>query len=349
MFEDYVDKHQRRCERIDLELQNVTNDEEAFCVRRKKGLGGSDMSALLGLSKWKTPFKLWCEKTDRTPAFKGNLATAVGHWCEDFVAQAYEKLTGYKTVECNPVTHKDKPFLVANFDRLVVSDDKVIKGLECKTTGYNFSVFDLKGRERAKWGEQNVYANHELVSSSDEIDPEYYAQVQFYLSVSGLFSWDVGVLINNNDLRFYTVKRDEAFIANMLKKAEEFWCYNVLDDNAPEQTFEDLKEAPAEPVAIEASDELIKACQDYKAIKAEIAALEDKLKEPKNLIAKLLKNNEKATVMSEKGKAKTLVSFKGMSKSSLDKKSFMTDCPQSYNDYKAHLKSTQTARILRVY
>ena len=32
---------------------------------RKAGIGGSDCSAAVGLSRWKSPFMLWSEKTDR--------------------------------------------------------------------------------------------------------------------------------------------------------------------------------------------------------------------------------------------------------------------------------------------
>ena len=30
---------------------------------RKTGIGGSDMAAIMGLSKWKSPLDIWLEKT----------------------------------------------------------------------------------------------------------------------------------------------------------------------------------------------------------------------------------------------------------------------------------------------
>lgn len=37
-----------------------------FLKRRKTGIGGSDVAAVLGLSKWKTPYQLWLDKTSDT-------------------------------------------------------------------------------------------------------------------------------------------------------------------------------------------------------------------------------------------------------------------------------------------
>ena len=37
-----------------------------FLKRRKTGIGGSDVAAVLGLSKWKTRYQLWVDKTTDT-------------------------------------------------------------------------------------------------------------------------------------------------------------------------------------------------------------------------------------------------------------------------------------------
>lgn len=351
MFElkQYQDKHQQRLVHIDEKLKGVTDEMERFRLNRKKGLGGSDMSALLGTSKYRTTHQVWLEKTGRSEGFKGNLATAFGQYAEDFVAQYYAAQTGYSVSEANTVICPEHPFLLANFDRLVLKDGKIIGGLECKTTGYNFPALDWKGRSRPKWGEQNVYANHELISSSDEIDPDYYGQVQFYLGVSGLDWWDVGVLISNHDLRFYRVFKDEQFISNMFRTAEIFWCKNVLDDIEPAQVYDDIININPTVKQIDANQELRDICAEYRLIKKQISELENKLTPVKNKIAFLMKNNEKAVYMGDKGKNKTLVTFRGSTKSTLDEESFKTKCPIAYKQYLNHFKTVTTSRILRVY
>ena len=38
-------------------------DREQFIIDRKKGLGGSDIAAIMGISPWKTPMDVYLEKT----------------------------------------------------------------------------------------------------------------------------------------------------------------------------------------------------------------------------------------------------------------------------------------------
>ena len=38
---------------------------EQFLRERRSGIGGSDVAAILGLSRWKTAYQVWQEKTGR--------------------------------------------------------------------------------------------------------------------------------------------------------------------------------------------------------------------------------------------------------------------------------------------
>ena len=40
-------------------------DRIAFLEARKAGIGGSDIGAIMGLSKWKSPVDVWLDKTGR--------------------------------------------------------------------------------------------------------------------------------------------------------------------------------------------------------------------------------------------------------------------------------------------
>ena len=39
---------------------------EKWLEYRRMGIGGSDVAALLGISKWKSPLELWLEKTGQS-------------------------------------------------------------------------------------------------------------------------------------------------------------------------------------------------------------------------------------------------------------------------------------------
>jgi len=45
-------------------MQNpMPRTRQEWLQERRKGIGGSDAAAVLGLSKWKTPYALWLKKT----------------------------------------------------------------------------------------------------------------------------------------------------------------------------------------------------------------------------------------------------------------------------------------------
>ena len=43
-------------------------NREAWLSERKKGIGGSDASVIVGLNKWTSPFTRWMEKTGQAEA-----------------------------------------------------------------------------------------------------------------------------------------------------------------------------------------------------------------------------------------------------------------------------------------
>ena len=42
----------------------MTISRENFVERRRSGIGGSDISAIVGLSDWSTPYDVWRSKVD---------------------------------------------------------------------------------------------------------------------------------------------------------------------------------------------------------------------------------------------------------------------------------------------
>lgn len=55
--ERYMIERFRQCKKTERHL--------AWLKSRKAGVGGSDMSTILGLNSFKTPYELWLEKTGR--------------------------------------------------------------------------------------------------------------------------------------------------------------------------------------------------------------------------------------------------------------------------------------------
>lgn len=219
---------------------------------RQSGIGGSDVAAILGLSKWRTPLDVYNSKVGEVSDEGDNASMEWGRRLEPVIRQAYSDKTG-RAVECPGHLFRsgDHPFMIANVDGLCA--DRV---LEIKTA-----------RTGADWGEEGT----------DEI-PEYYlTQVQHYMTVTGKELCDVAVLIGASDFRIYTVKNDPELAALLIKEEEKFWqCVMDHTPPAPRSLAEISKTFPvSRPETIEATDEVAKALDTLRAVREEM----DKAKE----------------------------------------------------------------------
>jgi len=204
-----------------------------FTQDRRKYLGGSDIGAILGVSKYKTPLDVWMEKTGKVENTATNLPIRFGHFAEEFVAQEYARATGYQLLESQDyITHCDHPFLIGHVDRFVVTDSEsnavhASKGgatnhlLECKTAN-PFTV--------SQWGEPG----------SDEVPLSYLAQCHWYLCLTQLARCDLAVLFGNCEFLIYRIHADRELQNALVDKAVSFWQEHVLKDipPAPQSTLD---------------------------------------------------------------------------------------------------------------
>ena len=178
--------------------QLITNDVKQ---NRHLYIGGSDISAIMGMSKWKTALKLWCEKTQRvqSPDLSNVEAVELGNDLEEFVARKFSQKTG-KQVRRSPKVyqHPDYPYMVAHIDRLITNSEEL---LECKTT----SVF-----KKDEW-------------ENEEIPQEYILQVMWYLGITGRKVGYIAVLIGGQSFKYKKIEFDSELFDVMVTKAKEFW------------------------------------------------------------------------------------------------------------------------------
>ena len=162
-----------------------TANREEWKALRSKYIGGSDAAAVVGMNAYSSPYALWAEKTGKVPGFEGNLATEVGSFLEEFVAQKFAQETGKKVRRCNQSIFNDAyPWAIANIDRDIVGEDA---GLEIKTTdSLNMGKF-----------------------KNGEYPTNYYCQIVHYMAVTGKKRWYLAVLIGNKEFKIFTIERDE--------------------------------------------------------------------------------------------------------------------------------------------
>lgn len=183
---------------------------------RQKGLGGSDIAAVLGLSPYKTPYELYLEKTAPEPIeTRCNEAMKWGVLLEDSIAYGYQEQTGNEVEKCGEFLHPHHPIFFAHPDRLLSGNKK---GLEIKNVSINAS---------SSWGP----------SGSNIIPENYFMQISHYMYVTGFSEWDVAALIGGNTLRIYTFHHNKAFDEIIEESGLNFWKNHVEPRIPPEVSF----------------------------------------------------------------------------------------------------------------
>ena len=72
-------------------------DKLKWLKERQKGIGGSDVGAILGINKWKSPFEVYIDKTEEITEIKeAGEAAYWGSILEDQVAKEFALRTGKK-------------------------------------------------------------------------------------------------------------------------------------------------------------------------------------------------------------------------------------------------------------
>lgn len=182
---------------------------------RRKGLGGSDVAGVLGLSPWSSPMSVWCDKMGLSEeSEERNFRLDIGLRLEPVIADLYERETG-RTLAPGPgiITHAKYPFLIGTPDR-VVNMEPI--GVELKTSA--------RGDEFGAPG-------------TDEVPEHYYLQCMHYMEILDFDTWDIALLRGGSEFSIYTIRRDDNFRsiwADVLPRLVEFWEKNVLDNVPPD-------------------------------------------------------------------------------------------------------------------
>lgn len=247
-----------------IDTTQLTRDE--WLGERKRYIGGSDVAAVCGVSKWKTPLDVYNEKLGLSEPFAGNAATKAGLKLEDTIAEWYAEESGFKVVRDNKMRiHKAIPFLAANIDRKILKPD----GYE--TPG----VLEIKT------------AGHYAAKNWDEEPPvDYVMQLQHYLDVTGYAWGEFAVLIDGRDFRRYYQVRDEELIAMKNELLTKFWNENVLKQIPPapinSEDIQTLYSRIEGGKTIEAAPTVAETIEKLRSLKVQIKdlkSIEDELTE----------------------------------------------------------------------
>ncbi len=295
------------------------DDEEAWKIARNKGIGGSDIGPIMGVSPFTSARQVYLQKTGQYPVeFEPGKAAQermrFGHLLEPVVAQEFARRTGMQIVPANAtLVHKDYNWAFANVDRLIVDNDGVPYGvLEVKTASEY---------QKDEWDE-------------GEIMLTYIYQLQWYLFVTGLKVGHFAALVGGNKFFTYEVQRDDELIQKLLVATSDFWYNNVLKLVDPPMQQSDTEFANKVYSNVVNGSELISTdslidelAHTIVECKRDIKLLEKTMEQAQNQIKDLMKENE---ILYTSGH---IVKWSPRKQTRLDTDALKADYPDLYDKY----------------
>lgn len=189
-----------------------------WLAARRHGIGASEISAVLGISPWDSPFSLWYRKLHGWQVADSPEMEA-GRRAEPMIADWFaDNHPGFEVCPGGLWANVHRPWQIASPDRRLFATKRLWRGvLECKT------AFSWEG-----WGE----------SGTDDIPVHYQAQVLWQMDVMGVDTAFVAAFAGL-EFREYIIKRDEKTLVMMRERGRRFW-QSLLDGEPP-----DLDDHPA--------------------------------------------------------------------------------------------------------
>jgi putative phage-type endonuclease len=285
---------------------------------RSKGIGGSEVAAILGLDDFSSPYKVWLNKTGRESNSVDNKYTKAGLILESAVADYFETETKYRIIKTSSnqktFVHPIHQFAVGTPDRLYFSTKVSGKGvLECKTTQMTF----------------------------DNVPDKWFMQLQWYLGIIGLKYGGVAWLEHGLDFKYKEYEFDREFFKYMIEAVRKFWTENVQKDIPPEPInstdVELMFSKHREGGVIQATPEIISVHNELVSVKSAIKELESKESVLTESLKLVMRDNE--AIMSG---MKPLVTWRSSKPSeTFDRDKFRLDHPEIYNSYLKEVPGTR--------
>ena len=315
-----------------------------WLAQRRTGIGGSDVAAILGLSKYKSPLDVYKDKIGETPDGEQSQAAYWGTKLEDVVAREFQ---------VNRQLSREG-WMHANIDRAVVNhaisgtvriQDEAKQAetgrllttdaiLECKTAS-SYIADQWGPSQEAEIVNGNVVSEHKI--------PIYYeTQVQWYLGVTGAKICYVAALLGGQDFRIYRVERDDEVIAALQEQCRTFWFEHVQKQVPPEpHTAEEVQKLFAKDNGemIEATNEVAACIGELRNLVEQVKALEAEQKVVKDRICAALGEKTGFLIAGEKA-----CTFKAQKSTRFDTTRFKKEQPETYASY---VKSSEI-RVFRL-
>lgn len=285
-------------------------DKESWLRYRKRGIGGSDAGAVCGLNPYRTAIQVYYDKTSDEIEEIDNEAMRQGREFEDYVAGRFCEASGKKVRRANAMYYDEKnPFMLADVDRMVVGENA---GLECKTASPYMAE---------KWEDGKIPLSYQI-------------QCHHYMSVCNTEAWYIAVLIYGKEFKYYRIERDEQVIADLIRIEKEFWREHVMKRVMPDPDGSKTADAAiAERFKISRDITIPLSGFDARLKRREeLLSVMGHMEAEKRQIDQELKLYLGDAEMAENEHYR--VSWKNVSRSSLDERRLKEEQPEVYEKYR---------------
>jgi len=310
----------------DLETLSFT-DENDWLQLRHKGIGGSDIGAIMGLNKYTSPLQIYKAKVlnmDKDVSDKP--AVRKGKDLEPVIRENYFKEMlkdkGFTIIQPqHMLINKKYPWLRANLDGIIIPLD------ESKRIHTNCIVGEIK--VVTQYAEDNWYG-----ADYCGVPASYYAQVQEYMLVTETKMAILGALFENSwEMHYFQIPADKEFQSKLLVISKKFYDENMIMKIPPkfdsELDKEDIVKAIGESNVPEIqTQEITDAAKEYKNTCQAIKVLEAQ----KKMYLTDITNRYLAGERSNDPNIK--IKFSTYTRSALDTKRLEADHPDLVKEYK---------------
>lgn len=236
-------------------------NREEWLTHRQEGIGSSEVATILGLNPWETPYQLWRRKKGLDAPKEETFAMKAGHYLEDAVSMFWHDETGRDIIKRSAIDwlilNADKPYMRVSPDRTYwLSDsrknsDKGI--LECKTT--------------------------QMTIDEEDLPKHWFCQLQYQLGVAELEQGSLAWLCSGRQFSYKDIALVPDFFQWIEEEVTKFWVDNIQGNIEPDATSVAdvlLKyNRHTDGKIIEVTDDIYTAVNDLKALKEQIAQLDE--------------------------------------------------------------------------
>ena len=311
---------------------------------RNKGIGGSEIAAILGLDSYRSPLDVWREKKGLDESFQGNQHTVRGQRFEPIVADYLqdwldENYEGAFVVspseahkEVNPsgayridsekdtLIHPTITHFVGSPDRYVTMSDGELAGAELKTTLGNVRSYEDVCEKHISW----------------------LLQAQYYMMLTGRKRWFLAWICAPFDFYCVELSHNQEMENYIISQINSFWENHVIANNPPDPAnYSDVLKAyrPPKGGELQATYETIELLNEYRELSDSEKQIQARKLELKNMLSCIFGDFD---VLSA-GET-YLATFKEQKTNRVDTDLLKSEYPEIY----AKVTKTTISRVLRL-